>query len=134
MLTILQNVKGRITFMNFLPIILFAMLLGGDKLSTVKDFLSRVDFSSFAPILKIFGLNNKTIEFLESDQFNQLLSGNLDLKSILPLLTSFFTSQNTSEEAQPKTEEETTPPKDTVSAIKNVAPTEVEETFNVYFS
>ena len=124
--------------MNLLPILLIALLMGGEKLSTLKEFLSKIDFSSFTPIFKALGIQSNVIDFLSSETFSSLLSGQGDLKSILPLLSSFFKTPEkeevkttNSEEVQ---EEEVSVPEDFISPIKSVAPTDVEETLNNFFS
>jgi hypothetical protein len=121
--------------MNFLPILLIAFLLGGEKLSSLKEFLAHVDFNSFSPILKILGFNQKTIDFLCSENFSSMLNKESDLKNLLPFLLSTFNKQD--EQPTTKTESsqaEYSTPDEFISPIKNVAPTDVEETFSSYFS
>ncbi len=118
--------------MNILLLVLFAVLLGGDKLYSIKEFLSKIDFKSFAPVLKLIGLKNDAVDFLCSEKFEEILSSDLDLKSLLPLLSSLFAkkeSENFGEQAE-------NPPckNDYLSAIKNVAPTDIEETLSDFLN
>lgn len=120
--------------MNILALILFAVLLGGEKLYFIKDFLCKIDFKSFAPVLKMVGLNNSVIEFLCSEKFDNILSSDVDLKTLLPLLATLFNKKN--EDNEQSTDENTNKncKNDYLSAIKNVAPTDVEETLNNFLS
>lgn len=115
--------------MNILPLLFFAVLLGGDKLYSIKEFLSKIDFPSFAPVLKLLGFNNSILEFLCSEKFSEILSSDVDIKSLLPLLSNLFTKQN-HENNNPEKEDEAPLKNDYLSAIKNVAPTDIEETLN----
>ena len=120
--------------MNILPLLLFAVLLGGEKFYFVKDFLSKIDFKSFAPILKMLGLNGGAIEFLCSEKFDEIISQDMDIKSLLPLLATVF-NKNSENNEQNTSENNDKPCKnDYLSAIKNVAPTDVEETLNSFLS
>ncbi|MBE5741838.1 MAG: hypothetical protein E7360_00760 [Clostridiales bacterium] len=120
--------------MNFLPFLFIAILLGGEKLSSLKEFLSHVDFKSFTPVLKILGVSDSTIDFLCSEKLSSLLTQNTDLKTLLPLLISLFNNKKEEENTPTDEEEKVVNLDDAISPIKKVAPTEVEETFNAYFS
>ncbi|MBQ7373195.1 MAG: hypothetical protein IJW64_01355 [Clostridia bacterium] len=118
--------------MNILPLVLFAVLLGGDKLYSIKEFLSKIDFPSFAPVLKMIGLNGNIVDFLCSEKFSEILSSDGDLKSILPVLSGLFAKKDDQNNAQ---ETDETPKKnDYLSAIKNVAPTDIEETLSEFLN
>ncbi len=118
--------------MNILPLLLIGLLLGGERVNSIKEFLSKIDFASFSPIFRLLGLNQNTVDFLSSENFSKLLQEN-DLKNILPLLSSLFTGQNESKVNEEESEEEESVDK-IISPIKNVAPTDVEETFSSFFN
>ena len=117
--------------MNLISIVvILALLFGGEKLNQIKEFLSRIDFPSFAPILQILGLKQEGIDFLSSEKFNKILTGELDLKTLLPLITSLFsTADKREDKSEPKQKNS-----DYASPIKDVAPTDVEESINAYFN
>lgn len=117
--------------MNILPLLLFGILLGGEKFASIKDLLSRIDFQSFAPVFQLLGVDKKTVDFLSSDQFSSILSNN-DIKSLLPLLTTLFTKQN--KEADEQEDSETENQNDYLSPIKNVAPTDVGATIESFLN
>lgn len=116
--------------MNILPLLLVGLLLGGENFSSLKDLLSRIDFPSFSPVFQLLGIDQKTIDFLCSEDFSSTLA-NGDLKALLPLFSSIFTKTQPS-----KTEQEEKPlkPCDYLSPIKNVAPTEIGATIENYFN
>lgn len=118
--------------LNILPLLLIGLLLGGERLNSIKEFLSKIDFASFSPIFRLLGLNQNTVDFLSSENFSKLLEEN-DLKNVLPLLSSLFTNQNNTEVKAEEVEEEDGLDK-IISPIKNVAPTDVEETFSSFFN
>ena len=118
--------------LNILPLLLIGLLLGGERLNSIKEFLSKIDFASFSPIFRLLGLNQNTVDFLSSENFSKLLEEN-DFKNVLPLLSSLFTSHNNTEVKEEKAEEEDGLDK-IISPIKNVAPTDVEETFSSFFN
>ena len=120
--------------MNILPLLLFAVLLGGEKLYFIKDFLAKIDFKSFEPVLKMLGINNGAIDFLCSEKFNEMLSSDIDIKSLLPLLSTIFSKKDNEKEQNPTENTEKSCRNDYLSAIKNVAPTDVEETLNDFLS
>lgn len=117
-------------FMNILPLLLVGVLLGGEKFSSIKDLLLKIDFASFTPIFQLLGVDKSTVDFLCSEDFTNTLS-NGDLKSILPLLSPLFSKAKNEE---PKQEESPLKPCDYLSPIKNVAPTDVGATIENYFS
>ena len=118
--------------LNILPLLLIGLLLGGERLNSIKEFLSKIDFASFSPIFRLLGLNQNTVDFLSSENFSKLLEEN-DFKNVLPLLSSLFTSHNNTEAKAEESEEEDGLDK-IISPIKNVAPTDVEETFSSFFN
>ena len=118
--------------MNILPLLLIGLLLGGERVNSIKEFLSKIDFASFSPIFRLLGLSQNTVDFLSSENFSKLLEES-DFKNILPLLSSLFTNQNSAEVKAEEDEKEESLDK-IISPIKNVAPTDVEETFSSFFN
>ena len=115
--------------MNILPLLLIGLLLSGEKFSTIKDLLARIDFASFAPVLQLLGVNKKTIDFLCSEEFSNSMSQEGDLKSFMPLLSTLFSQPKTEQEAE---EDNVQKPCDYLSPIKNVAPTDIGATIENY--
>lgn len=118
--------------MNILPLLFIGLLLGGDKLSSLKDIISRLDIPSFTPVFQLLGINQKTIDFLSSEEFSSSLT-NGDIKSLLPILSALFTKPNSSDEKSEK-ESEMQKPCDYLAPIKNVAPTDVGATIENHFN
>lgn len=118
--------------LNILPLLLIGLLLGGERVNSIKEFLSKIDFASFSPIFRLLGFNQNTVDFLSSENFSKLLEES-DFKNILPLLSSLFTNQNSAEVKAEEDEKEESIDK-IISPIKNVAPTDVEETFSSFFN
>lgn len=117
--------------MNFIPIILvLALLFGGEKITQIKDFLSKIDFASFAPILTTLGVKKEFVDYLSSEEFSETLSGDFDLKKLIPLLTSLFSSTHTDDKDKSQSQSDT----DYVKPIKDVAPSDVEDSINSFFS
>ena len=116
--------------MNILPLLLVGLLLGGEKFSSFKDLLLKIDFSSFTPIFQLLGIDKKVVDFLSSEEFsNSLLSG--DLKSLLPLCAPLFAPREQVKEDCDDTEQKQC---DYFSPIKNVAPTDVGATIENFFN
>lgn len=117
--------------MNLFPLLLLAVLLGGEKLRSVTEFLARIDFKSFAPILKLLGLSDQTVDFLSSDEFSSILEGKGDASALLKSLGGVFSpkKENDAEDSAPS--EKTN---NFLSPIEDVAPTEIERSLGAYFA
>ena len=115
--------------MNILTLVLFAVLVSGNKFNSIKEFLARIDFSSFAPVLKLLGFNDKLLEFLCSENFEKLLQESGDVKTLLPLLSNLFMKNPEQDDTQKVADNEPCT-SDYLSPIKNVAPTDIEETLS----
>ena len=119
--------------MSILPLLLIALLSNGEKFSSIKEFLSHIDFNSFSPIFKLLGFNENIIGFLCSEQFSSMLSGNLDLKSLLPLLTSFLSPKanddklKDKDDCQTDSSQSSTANNDYLATIKEIIPSDIEE-------
>ena len=79
--------------MNILPLLLIGVLLGGERFSSLKELIQKIDFPSFTPVFQLLGVDKKTIDFLSSEEFSNSIS-NGDLKSLLPLLAPIFTKSS----------------------------------------
>jgi hypothetical protein len=118
--------------LSILPLLLFGILLYGEKLSSLKELLLKIDFSSFAPVLKMLGIKQTAIDFLCSDSFEKVLSSQGDLKSLLPLLSTLFSKEK--EQSSDENDLDTPSNADFISPIKKVAPTDIEETLSNYIN
>lgn len=120
--------------MNFLPLILLAVALGGDKAKSLAEFLSHIDFKSFAPVLKILGFSDKMLETLCSDEFSEMLSGEINAATITKILSGL--TRGNSDEKGGGADKSAPPQKKSnfLSPIESVAPTEIEQTLGAYFS
>lgn len=116
--------------MNILPLLLIGLLMGGEKFSSLKDTLLKIDFASFSPILQLIGVDKKTVDFLSSEEFEKTLSSG-DLKSLLPVVTSLFSKPTTEKEELDSPEQK---PCDYLAPIKNVAPTDVGATIESFLA
>ena len=120
--------------MNFLPLVLLAVALGGDKAKSLAEFLSHIDFKSFAPVLKILGFSDKMLETLCSDEFSEMLSGEINAATITKILPGLM--RGNSDEKSDGADKSAPPQKKSnfLSPIESVAPTEIEQTLGAYFS
>lgn len=116
--------------MNVLPLLLLGLLLGGDRFSSIKELLMHIDFASFAPVFQLLGVDQKTVDFLCSEEFADSLSQSGDIKTLLPYFTSLFSKPSPTE----KEPEQKLKPCDYLSPIKNVAPTDVGATIEKFLS
>ena len=95
---------GRCNILNVLPLLLIGILLGGERLSPIKEFLSKIDFASFSPIFSLLGVDKKTVDFLSSEDFEKMLSSSGNLTDLIPLLGSLF-AKNTAPKSDATTDE-----------------------------
>ncbi len=117
--------------MNLPLLLILFLLFGGERTADVRNLLARIDFASFAPVLKLLGLGESAIDFLSSENFEKLIEGG-DLKSVLPaILSSFGKKEKPSEGSS----DGNAPVKNNyLEPIKDVAATDVEEALGSYFS
>lgn len=116
--------------MSYLPIILIVIFLL-NRNSGVKEVLQNFDFQSISPLLSLFGVNDKVIETMQSPEMKNVINGNIDIKTIMPLLTTLISSVK---ETSPKesTQEKQYQP-EYLNPIKDVASEEVFSTLSNYF-
>lgn len=127
---------------KFLPLLLLLLASGKNDATSLIDVIRRIDFASFKPVLKLLGLSDKTLDFICSEEFSNLLDGKTDLKSLLPFLTSFLNSddaetekhENSAEFKEKDEQNSSVTRKNLLSPIENVAPTEIESSLGSYFS
>ena len=119
--------------MNVLPLVILFLLLSGDKLSDVKNLLAKIDFKSFAPILKILGVNDKLTDFISSDEFSELVGGDLDLKKIIGALSAFGSFGKKETPPEENSDDEINGDLK-LDPIKDVASTDIEENLGSFFS
>ncbi len=81
--------------MNFLPLVLILGLVYLGKNDNLRQLLPKLDIPSFAPLLKILGVDDKTISTLSSEAFSKLLEGDVDLRTVLPTAISLFSENST---------------------------------------
>ena len=113
--------------MNALLALAVMLLLKSDRFKEVKELIERIDFESFKPVLKLLGINDGALDFLCSEKFSSLLNGQLDIKSLAEL----FLNPNSDEKAENgEIKEEYLG----LNPIKNVAPSEIEESLGTFFS
>ena len=120
--------------MGFLPIILIVVYLLNNK-GGLKDFLGGIDLESLSPILSLLGADNKAIELLSSPEIKQILSGNADIKTLLPLITSFIGSMGKSGNADtPTSSSENSFTAEYLNPIKDLASNEILSSLGNYFN
>lgn len=118
--------------MNFLPIILIVVFLlnkNGKTLEMLKDF----DFQSISPLLSLFGINEKAIEIISSPEIKNLFQGNVDIKSLTPLISTLISSMKQSTPENYKNEENPTFEAEYLNPIKDVASEQIYSSLNSYF-
>lgn len=119
--------------MSFLPIILIIVFLlskNGKGLSDLTGF----DFESISPLLNLFGVSDDVLKMLTSNEIKNITSGNLDVKSIIPLVTTLletFKSTNTKPFAE--TPNSTHTP-EYLNPIKDVASDEILSSLGNFFN
>ncbi len=118
--------------MNFLPIILIVLFLLNRNDKTA-EFMKDFDFQSISPLLSLFGINQNLIEMISSPEVKNLLQGNIDIKSLTPLLTTLLSSIKQNNQNDYKSEENPTFTAEYLNPIKEVASEEVFSSLNSFF-
>lgn len=135
--------------MNYLPILLlfllFAKSSGAIPGLNLAELISRLDWQSFAPLFKILGMSDETINVLSSEKFAEdmqnLGSGKTDFKSLAPILASLFSAgrKNENDKKTADSENNSSPESaDKTSSyfepIKEIIPDDISESLSSYFS
>ncbi|MBE5744372.1 MAG: hypothetical protein E7358_06680 [Clostridiales bacterium] len=116
--------------MNYLPIILIVVFLLSNKNSTENAL--PFDLESITPLLSLFGVSPQISEILSSDAIKNVLSGNADIKSLLPVITSLITSLKSSAPT-PTPQAEESENSEFFNPIKDVAEDKILSTLGNYF-
>ncbi len=117
--------------MNILPIIVLIFLMLKDKFD-FSNLLDGVDINSLLPIFELLNVDPSIINTLNNDNFKDLMNGNLDLKTLLPVILPMLTSlkKPTSTEFN---ETSATFTYSDFSPIKDIAGQNVTTAFESYF-
>ena len=77
--------------MNILPIIVLIFLTLKDKFN-FSNLLDGVDLNSLQPVFELLNVDPSILNALNSDTFKDVLNGNLNLKTLLPLILPIINS------------------------------------------
>ncbi len=117
-----------------LLILIFFLFLRGQN-GNLTDLLSSINLSEIAPILQTFGVDASILEKLNGDEFKSLLSGNFDLKTLLPLITPFLQNfMQNGYNSTPTANFQSAPVSDNISPIKDIAGEEISSIFIDYLT
>jgi len=119
--------------MNPLLLVFLFLFLGKDGISQIKDLIARIDFKSFAPVMKLLGVSDKAIEFLSSDGFSAALEQGGDIKTLLSAALAASSGINKNSPPADTADEEIVS-NNYLNPIKNVASDEVEQTLGNFFA
>ena len=114
--------------MNYLVIILLALVLIRGKNESLDNLLSSITVEDALPLLQLFGINSEHLQAITNILPN-LMSGELDLlaiiKNLAPLIATFNQTSNQSN----------TPPEVSgIDNIKDIAPDEILQNIQDYFA
>ncbi len=121
--------------MSYMLLFLIIFLFLRGKSGNLIDLLSSLNLDDVTPVLQTFGVDTSILESLKGKDFSSLLSGNFDIKTLLPLITpimqtfmqkGFTTSQSTNFTSQSFT--------DNVSPIKDIANEDISSAFIDYLT
>lgn len=129
-----KNVNFGDQIVNILLGLLLIYLLGGNSLSGLTDLISKIDFASFAPLLRLLGMDEKTVDFISSEEFSSAMGEGADLKKLLPLILSSGILTKKQPPENNSDGEKTVDENIALDPIKNVASTEIEENLGSFFS
>lgn len=77
--------------MNILTIIVLSFFLLKDKFD-FSSLINSLDVEGLRPILQLLNVDESILNLLNGDNLKQLLNGNFDFKTLLPLITPLLTS------------------------------------------
>ncbi len=115
--------------MSYLPIILIVVFLLSNKNSNGNEL--PFDLETITPLLSLFGVSPKISEILSSADIKNVLSGNADIKSLLPLITSLITTLKPNE--PPVEQNFESENSEFFNPIKDVAEDKIISTLGSYF-
>ena len=119
--------------MNFLPLILIALLLFRKNDSPILEFIKNIDIESVAPVLELLGVNENSLEILNNENFKNFLAGNGDIKSLLPVLLTLINSLKTTSEPA-ATNFSDNIKSEYLSPIKDIANIEIENSLSEFLN
>lgn len=111
----------------------------------LAEFFSRLDWGSFAPLFKILGMSDETINVLSSEKFAEdmqnLGNGKTDFKSLAPILASLFSAGRKNENDKKTADSENNSSSESADKtssyfepIKEIIPDDISESLSSYFS
>ncbi len=122
--------------MNYLIILLLGFLLLSKKSPSVSNILNGIDLENISPVLETFGVNSDLLNAINSPQIKDYLSGNGNIKDLLPLLIpilkEFLNKKNSSFSGE--NVQDFTPKSEYLSPIKDIADESVLTTLGNYFN
>ena len=118
--------------MSYLPIILIVVYLLNNK-GNLKDFIGDFDFESISPLLSLFGVNENLLKTLSSLDIKNVLQGNADIKSILPLIINLASSMNNHGQQVSEVNDSFTTTPEALEPIKDLAPEQIISSLGNYF-
>ncbi len=118
--------------MSYLPIILVVLYLLNKK-GGISELLGGLDVESISPLLSLFGVNKGAVELLSSPELKNVLSGNADIKSIIPLITTIMSTMKNTPPSAPVSEPQSQYTPEYLNPIKDVASPDVFTVLNNYF-
>lgn len=122
--------------MNYLIILLLGFLLLSKKSQNVSNILNGINLESISPVLETFGVNSDLLNAINSPQIKDYLSGNGNIKDLLPLLTpllkDFLTKKSSSFSGE--NVQDFTAKSEYLSPIKDIADESVLTTLGNYFN
>lgn len=118
--------------MSFLPIILIILYLLNSN-GGIKELLGGLDVKSIAPLLSLFGVNEKALDMLSMPEITDLISGKGDIKALIPLVSSLVSNIKTAQPKMAEMQSQTTYSPEYLNPIKDVASKEIYSTLYNYF-
>ena len=119
--------------MSYLVIIL-AVVFFLSKNKSAGSLLSQIDLDSILPMLSLFGIDEKVTSLISSNEIKDLINGNGDIKSIMPIIFNIMSSLKSSESySPPKTDNAPTYQNEYLNPIKDIASFEVLSALGNYF-
>lgn len=119
--------------MSYLVIIL-AVVFFLSKNNQAKGLLSQIDLDSILPLLSLFGIDEKVTSLISSNEIKDLINGNGDIKSIMPIIFNMLTTLKTSNSyTPPKPDTQPLYQNEYLNPIKDIASFEVLSALGNYF-
>jgi hypothetical protein len=119
--------------MSYLVIIL-AVMFFLSKNNQAKGLLSQIDLDSILPMLSLFGIDEKVTNLISSNEIKNLLNGNGDIKSIMPIIFNILTSiKSKNDNYKPNENSVATYQNEYLNPIKDIANDEIISTLGNYF-